>query len=88
MADVLTRFAREYGRSKSYWYVPKTRVLADANIEAIQALTRIIGVEFAHRDWNPDSQDAVLSRGRELGVLAPYVADGPLQDRTDRKSVV
>ena len=82
MADVLTRFAREYGRSKSYWYVPKTRVLADANIEAIQALTRIIGVEFAHRDWNPDSQDAVLSRGRELGVLAPYVADGTLQDRT------
>ena len=80
--DILIRFSREYQRSESYWYIPKARALTDTNIEAVQALTRTIGIEFAHSDWNPEVQDEILNRGRSLGVLAPYIEGGTLQHRT------
>ncbi len=80
--DVINRFIREYRRTESYWYVPKTRSLSDTNLGAIRDLTRIIGEEFAGRQWNPETQDLILARGRQVGVLEPYVEDGSLLYRT------
>ena len=80
--DVFSSFIREYRRSESYWYVPKTRALSDSNLEAVRALTSIIGKEFSGHLWSPETQDLILARGRQVGILEPYVQDGSLQDRT------
>ena len=80
--DVLTEFIREYRRAESYWYVPKTRTLSEDNVPAIRELARIVGQEFADQEWNTGTQDQILARARELGILEPYVEDGSLQDRT------
>ena len=78
----LNRFLREYSRSDTYWYIPKARVLSDDNIAAIQAVTRLIGDEFAGLKWNQDTQDAILTRAKELHVFAPTRQDNELQART------
>ncbi len=80
--DVFSSFIREYRRSESYWYVPKTRSLSDSNLEAVRELTNIIGKEFSGHLWGPATQDLILARGRQVGVLVPYVQDGSLQHRT------
>ena len=80
--DVFSSFIREYRRSESYWYVPKARALSDSNLEAVRALTSIIGKEFSEHLWGPETQDLILARGRQVGVLEPYVQGGGLQDRT------
>ncbi len=78
----LNRFLREYSRSDTYWYIPKARVLSHSNIAAIQAVTRLIGEEFAGLKWNQETQDAILTRAQELHVFAPTRQDSELQDRT------
>ena len=79
-ADIIGAFIREF-RRRPYWYVPKTRAVNDANLESIRSMTKVIGQEFADSDWNTETQDAILERGRALAILDPY-KEGSLQDRT------
>lgn len=80
-ADIIGAFIREFRRCQTYWYVPKTRAVNDANLESIRSMTSVIGKEFADSDWNTETQDAILERSRALDVLDPY-KEGSLQDRT------
>lgn len=80
-ANIVGAFIREFRRCRTYWYVPKTLAVNDANLGKIRSMTKVIGQEFADSDWNPDTQDAILERSRALDILDPYT-DGNLQDRT------
>ena len=79
--DIVGAFIREFRRCRTYWYVPKTRALNEANLDSIRSMTRVIGQEFADSVWSAETQDAILERGRELDILDPY-KEGNLQDRT------
>lgn len=80
--DVLTAFVEEYRSCTTYWYVPKVRVLNDENVLAMQAILRVVFDEFLDQPWNPQTQDAILDRLRDLRVVKPYITGATLQDRT------
>jgi hypothetical protein len=79
---VFEGFLKEYARCNTYWYVQKARVVNDENVKILCAITRIIFDEFLNRVWNHETQDALLLRLIEKGILDPYKKDSDLQDRT------
>lgn len=80
--DVFTDFLAEYIRCGSYWYVPKARVVNDDNIQVVCRILEIIFEEFLDRAFDLETQDQLLIRLVEEGVLEPYVQEAALQDRT------
>ena len=78
----LNPFLREYSRADTYLYVPKARVLSDANVDSIRGITRLIGDEFAGEQWNQSTQDAILSRAQELRLFSPTRPGREIQERT------
>jgi Holliday junction resolvase-like predicted endonuclease len=80
--DRFEDFLRDYASCSTYWYVPKTRVLSDQNTRAIRSILAIIFDEFLGRVWNRESQDELLAKLVQKGILEPYTRDGTLTDRT------
>jgi len=80
--DRFEDFLRDYASCSTYWYVPKTRILSDENIGAIRSILAIIFDEFLGRVWNRESQDELLAKLVQKGILEPYTRDGTLTDRT------
>jgi hypothetical protein len=56
--------------------------LNDENVDAITAILRVIFDNFLGNIWNAETQDLILERLVELGVLNPYREEGSLVDRT------
>ena len=80
--DIFMSFLEEYSKSASYWYVPKTRVLSDENVEVIARIVRVIFDEFLGYVWNVETQDQILNRLVQLDIVDPYKPDGTRADRT------
>lgn len=80
--NVFIEFLEEYANCTTYWYVPKARTLNDTNISAIQGILSIIMNEFLDCVWNPETQDKLLTKLIEKGILEPYKDDGTSADRT------
>lgn len=80
--EVFADFLRDYQSRTTYWYVPKTRALNDENVQAMRRILNIVFEGFLDRTWNPETQDELLDRLIEQGILEPYAPDGTLADRT------
>ncbi|MBA7657786.1 Endonuclease NucS [subsurface metagenome] len=81
--DVFNQFLKEYSRSRSYWYIPKARSLAEkTTVSDLQRILQIVSDEFLDEKWNRDTQDRLLRRLIGEGVLAPYRTDSSKEDRT------
>ncbi len=80
--DIFASFLKEYTESSTYWYVPKTRVLKEENIEVIAQIIKVIFDEFLENIWNVKIQDQILNRLIQLKLVNPYKPDGTLFDRT------
>lgn len=78
---VFTDFLKEYARSESYWYIPKARALTEESVAIVKQELNIVLEEFLEQIWNQDTQDKLLSRLIEEGLLEPY-KQGTKQDRT------
>lgn len=79
--ELFTDFLREYSKCQTYWYIPKARVLNTQAIIDIQKTLRIIFNDFLEKIWNPETQDRLLARLIEEGILEPY-KEGKKLDRT------
>ena len=79
--DIFMSFLEDYSTSAVYWYVPKTRVLNDENVESISQILKVIFDEFLGYVWNVQTQDQILNRLVQLDVVSPY-KDGTQVDRT------
>jgi hypothetical protein len=80
--DIFTSFLDEYSTSATYWYVPKTRVLNDETVGVIAQIVKVIFDEFLGYVWNAGTQDRILNRLVQLGIVSPYRQDGTRVDRT------
>jgi len=80
--DIFMSFLKEYSASITYWYVPKTRVLNGENVEVIAQIVKVIFDEFLGYVWNVETQDQILNRLVQLGIVSPYKPDGTRVDRT------
>jgi hypothetical protein len=80
--DKFRQFLKEYSSCTTYWYVPKTRVLNDENVDIIKIILKLIFDEFLDAVWNPDTQDKILKRLNRMKVLEPYKPEGTKFDRT------
>ena len=80
--DIFKSFLEEYSKSAIYWYVPKTRVLNDENVEVIAQIVKAIFDKFLGYVWNAETQDQILNRLVQLGIVSPYKPDGTRVDRT------
>jgi hypothetical protein len=79
--DIFTQFLQEYSESVTYWYVPKTRVLSDENVEVITRIIKVIFNEFLEHIWNVKTQDKILSRLVKLKIVSPTKRGGTQADR-------
>jgi len=81
--NIFLDFLKEYSRCLIYWYIPKARALREEKgvITDIQKSLKIIFDEFLEQIWNQETQDKLLTRLIEDGILGPY-KDGKKQDRT------
>lgn len=79
--DIFVSFLEEYLKSASYWYVPKTRVLNDENVEVIARIVRVILDKFLGYVWNVETQDQILNRLVQDQVVRPSKPDSTLVDR-------
>ena len=75
-SDVLRSALRDYARSNTYWYIPKVRALNAANIEIVVQILRMIDAEFSDRLWDRHTQDDLLTKLAESGLLNP-IAENP-----------
>lgn len=80
--DVFADFLSEYQSCTTYWYVPKNRALNDQNVGAMRGILTIVFEEFLERIWTAETQDDLLERLVEEGILEPYAPDSTLADRT------
>ena len=76
------RFLKEYAESTTYWYIQKSCVLNDENIEVIAKILKVIFDEFIGYVWNVTTQDKIWNRLVKLKILNPDNPDGTLLDRT------
>lgn len=79
---LLSSFLDEYAACPTYWYVPHTRVLTETNVADMREFVRVVFDGFLGREWTAKTQDELLSRLVDRGVLQPYQASATLQDRT------
>ncbi len=82
------RLIEAYESRPSYWYVPKVRVLNDANIELMSGLLSLIDEEFSGRTWNTDNQDELRDRMIESGTAGPYRKTAAIRDRTALSRII
>jgi hypothetical protein len=68
--DIFTRFLREYAETPTYWYVPKTRVLNEENLEVIVRIVDVIFNDFLECVWNGRTQERILKRRRAGDLVA------------------
>ena len=78
---ILREALAEYRRATTYWYAQKARALNDKNVAACAAILKVISDEFPGESWNPETQDALLTRLIEEGIHKPRVRGNTLQDR-------
>ena len=72
----------EYADCPAYWYVPKARTLNDANVGFCARTLRLLFDGFLGEKWNRETQDVLLSRLSEEGLLRPQMSGATIGDRT------
>lgn len=82
------RLIEAYESRPSYWYVPKVRVLNDANIELMGKQLALIDGEFAGLPWNVNAQNQLLDRMIETDVADPYRKASTIADRTALSRII
>lgn len=80
--DVLRAALREYADCRTYWYVPKVRVLNAENVQTCARTLAIISNEFSEAIWSRETQDALLNRLTAEGLLKPTKSGSTQGDRT------
>ena len=82
-SSLFNKFLDEYAKCSTYWYTPKARALKEESgvISDIQKTLIIIFNNFLEQIWNQETQDKLLKRLIDAGILEPY-KDGKKQDRT------
>lgn len=82
------RLVDAYASRPSYWYVPKARVLNDANIELMRRQLALIDSEFTDSTWNLDAQNQLLDRMIETDAAHPNRKTATLSDRTALSRII
>src|SRR5690554_1756451 len=81
-SDIWKEFTTEYAQCRSYWYIPKARVLSEDNVLVFKRILEVILNEFLGQKWDRDTQDALLHHLINENLLEPYYRDAALADRT------
>jgi len=79
--DIFDEFLKEYANSCTYWYIPKARALTEETVIIIKKTLNVIFEDFLEEIWNQNTQDKLLSRLIQEGLLGPY-KEGIKPDRT------
>lgn len=80
--DVFAEALAGYANCPTYWYIPKARALNDANVGFCARTLQLLFDEFLGATWNRGTQDALLARLSEEGLLQPRAGDASIGDRT------
>ena len=80
--ETLREALREYAQTRAFWYIPKVRALNASNVQNIVQILQVVDSEFSSRLWNRDTQDDLLTRLIESGLLNPTADDPTPPSRT------
>jgi hypothetical protein len=76
-----SEFLEQYASTSTYWYVPKY-TLNEQNQNLIQATLGFLVDEIEGGEWSTETQDKILRHLRKQNLVAPYVPDNALIERT------